>query len=242
MGISVYKVKLEQFEGPLDLLLYFIRRDEIDIYDIPIAQITAEYLQLIEDMKTMNLSVAGEFIIMAASLMRIKSRMLIPRPELDEEGEPIDPRTELVQQLVEYQRFKDASGELSMKWYEQSYHHKRSAVQEVDGVDDVGVYLRKVDLFDLAQYFKSAMERMPVITSYDLHQEPVSLDEKKHSIMKSFDGDGILTFKRLLAKCEDKLEVIVTFLAILDLMRLNEIGIYQNELFEEIEIHRIEKN
>ncbi len=233
---------MDHFEGPLDLLLYFIRRDEIDIYDIPIAQITAEYLQIVEDMKTMNLSVAGEFIMMAASLMRIKSRMLIPRPELDEEGEPIDPRTELVQQLVEYQRFKEASGELSMKWYDQSYRHKRSTIQEVEGVDDVGIYLRKVDLFDLAQYFKAAMDRMPVITSYELHQEPVSLDEKKHTILKSFDGDGVLTFNRLLSKCEDKIEVIVTFLAILDLMRLNEISIYQNELFDNIEIHRLEKN
>ena len=238
----MYKVQLDHFEGPLDLLLYFIRRDEIDIYDIPIAQITAEYLQIIEDIKTMNLSAAGEFIIMAASLMRIKSRMLIPRPELDEEGEPIDPRTELVQQLLEYQRFKKVSEELSLKWYDQSYRHKRSAYQEVEGVDDIGIYLKKVDLFDLAHYFKIAMDRMPVITSYELHQEPVSLEEKKRTILKSFDGDGTLTFKRLLSKCKDKIEVIVTFLSILDLMRLNEISIYQNKLFDEIEIHRLEKN
>jgi len=105
----MYRVQLDQFQGPLDLLLYFIRRDEIDIYDIPIAQITAEYLQLIEDIKAMNLSVAGEFILMAATLMNIKSKMLLPRPELDDEGEPIDPRLELVNQLVEYQRFKEIS-------------------------------------------------------------------------------------------------------------------------------------
>ena len=112
----MYKVQLNQFEGPLDLLLYFIRRDEIDIYDIPIAQITAEYLQIIEDIKVLNLSMSGEFILMAATLMRIKSKMLIPRPEFDEEGEPIDPRRELVQQLLEYQRFKAVTTELSMKW------------------------------------------------------------------------------------------------------------------------------
>ena len=140
-------------------------------------------------------------------------------------GEPIDPRTELVQQLLEYHRFKEVSEELSMKWYDQSYRHKRSADQKVEGVDDVGIYLKKVELFDLAQYFKIAMDRMPVITSYELHQEPVSLDEKKHTILKSFDGDGTLTFKRLLSKCKDKIEIIVTFLAILDLMRLNEISI-----------------
>ncbi len=238
----MYKVQLDQFEGPLDLLLYFIRRDEIDIYDIPIAQITAEYLQIIEDVKAMKLSVAGEFILMAATLMRIKSKMLLPRPELDEEGEPIDPRTELVQQLLEYQRFKDVTAELSMHRHEQSYRHERTVVQKVEGIDDAGVYLRKVNLFDLAQYFKEAMDRMPVITSYELHREPVSLDDKKHYILKSFDGDGVLTFKHLLSKCEDKLEVIVTFLAILDLMRLFEVVAFQNELFDDMEIHRLEKN
>jgi len=241
MGKRLYKVHLDQFEGPLDLLLYFIRRDEIDIYDIPIAQITAEYLQIIEDVKAMKLSVAGEFILMAASLMRIKSKMLLPRPELDEEGEPIDPRSELVQQLVEYQRFKEVTSELSMQVMEQSYRHERTIVQEVEGLDDAGVYLRKVTLFDLAQYFKEAMDRMPVITSYELHREPISLDDKKHFILKSFDGDGILTFKRLMSKCEDKLEVIVTFLAVLDLIRLFEIIVQQNELFDDMEILRIDK-
>ncbi len=148
----MYKVQLDQFEGPLDLLLYFIRRDEIDIYDIPIAKITSEYLQTIEGMKSMNLSVAGEFILMAATLMRIKSKMMLPRPELDDEGKPIDPRTELVQQLVEYHRFKDVSSELSLKLHDQSYRHERSGFQEIDEMGDVGVYFKKVSLFDLAQY------------------------------------------------------------------------------------------
>ena len=100
MDKQMYKVQLDQFEGPLDLLLYFIRRDEIDIYDIPISSITSEYLQMINDMKAMNLSVAGDFILMAATLMRIKSKILLPRPSLDEDGEPIDPRTQLVEQLL----------------------------------------------------------------------------------------------------------------------------------------------
>ncbi len=238
----MYKVQLDQFEGPLDLLLYFIRRDEIDIYDIPIAKITSEYLQIIEGMKSMNLSVAGEFILMAATLMRIKSKMLLPRPELDDEGKPIDPRTELVQQLVEYHRFKDVSSELSLKLHDQSYRHERSGFQEIDEMGDVGVYFKKVSLFDLAQYFKEAMDRMPVITAYELRREPISLDDKKHFILKSFDGDGTLTFSRLLSSCKDKQEIIITFLSVLDLMRLLEIVIYQNNLFGDIEIHRLEKN
>ena len=238
----MYKVQLNKFEGPLDLLLHFIRRDEIDIYDIPIAQITAEYLQIIEDMKSMNLSVAGEFILMAATLMRIKSRMLIPRPELDDEGEPIDPRTELVNQLLEYQRFKEVSADLSNQWHEQSFRHERTTVQEVEGIDGAGIYLRKVNLFDLAQYFKEAMDKMPVITSYEMHREPVSLKDKKHFILKSFNGDGVLKFNHLLSKCEDKIEIIVTFLAILDLMRLSEIVVFQNKLFDDMVIHKLEKN
>ena len=238
----MYKVQLDQFEGPLDLLLYFIRRDEINIYDIPIAKITSEYLQIIEGMKSMNLSVAGEFILMAATLMRIKSKMLLPRPDLDDKGEPIDPRTELVQQLVEYHRFKDISSELSLKLHDQSYRHERSGFQEIEGMGDVGVYFKKVSLFDLAQYFKEAMDRMPVITAYELHREPISLDDKKHFILKSFDGDGTLTFSRLLSSCEDKQEIIITFLSVLDLMRLLEIVIYQNNLFGDMEIHRLEKN
>ena len=238
----MYRVQLDQFQGPLDLLLYFIRRDEIDIYDIPIAQITAEYLQLIEDIKAMNLSVAGEFILMAATLMNIKSKMLLPRPEFDDDGDPIDPRLELVNQLVEYQRFKDISSELSLKSHNQSFLHKRPIEQVTEGLEDVGQYLKNITLFDLSQYFKEAMDRMPVITAYELKREPISLDSKKQFILKSFDGDGALTFKHLLSNCKDKLEVIVTFLAILDLMRLFKIIIYQNNLFDDMEIYLIEKN
>ena len=168
--------------------------------------------------------------------------MLFPRPELDDEGEPIDPRLELVNQLVEYQRFKEISSELKLKSHNQSFLHTRSIEQATEGLDDVGQYLKNVTLFDLSQYFKEVMDRMPVITAYELKREPVSLDSKKQFILKSFDGDGALTFKYLLSKCKDKLEIIVTFLAILDLMRLFEIVIYQNNLFDDMEIHRLGKN
>ena len=147
----------------------------------------------------MNLSIAGEFILMAASLMRIKSKMLLPRPDLDAEGEPIDPRYELVQQLVEYQRFKEISSELSVKCLDQSYRHKRSFIQEIEGLENVDVYLKKVSLFELAQYFKEAMDRMPVITTYELHREPVSLDDKMIYYINAFDEAGHLPFGGLLS-------------------------------------------
>ena len=105
----IYKVQLKNFEGPLDLLLYFIRRDELDIYDIPIAKITKDFIAVIEEWKRANLVLAGDFIVMASTLMRVKAKMMLPRPELDEDGEIIDPREELMQQLIDYKRFRDAS-------------------------------------------------------------------------------------------------------------------------------------
>ena len=242
MKSQIYRVQLDQFEGPLDLLLYFIRRDEIDIYDIPISNITSEYLQVIEDMKSMNLSIAGEFILMAATLMRIKSKMLLPRPIIDEDGEPIDPRTQLVEQLLEYQQYKDLSIELSARWNEQSKRHPRGLAQAGEDTDNIELTFKEVSLFDLAKYFKEAMDRMPVITSYELKRDSMSLDYKKEHILQSFDGDGVLSFKRLLSNCKDKIEMIISFLALLDLIRLREISVFQNQLFDSIEIHRLEKN
>ena len=238
----MYKVQLDQFEGPLDLLLYFIRRDEIDISDIPISNITSEYLQVIEDMKSMNLSIAGEFILMAATLMKIKSKMLLPRPILDEDGEPIDPRTQLVEQLLEYQQYKGLSIELSKRWNEQSSRHPRGAPEQIENVEKIESVYKEVSLFDLAKYFKEAMDRMPVITSYELKREAISLDYKKEHILQCFDGDGILSFKRLLSNCENKIEMIITFLALLDLIRLSKVTVFQNKLFDKIEIHQLEKN
>ena len=238
----MYKVQLDQFEGPLDLLLYFIRRDEIDIYDIPISNITSEYLQVIEDMKSMNLSIAGEFILMAATLMKIKSKMMLPRQGLDEYGEPIDPRTQLVEQLLEYQQYKNLSIELSKRWDEHSIRHSRGIVEQVEESREIELIIKEVSLFDLAKYFKEVMDRMPVITSYELQRETVSLEYKKEHILQCFDGDGILSFQRLLSNCVNKIEVIITFLALLDLIRLCKVTVFQNKLFDTIEIHRLEKN
>ena len=120
-----YKIQLEKFEGPLDLLLYFIRRDELDIYDIPIAKITEDFIDTINEWKSLNLVVAGEFIVMASTLMRIKAKMMIPRKELDEEGVIIDPRTELMQKLIDYRRFRNAADILSSMALQRSRHFKR---------------------------------------------------------------------------------------------------------------------
>ena len=239
----MHKVELDKFQGPLDLLLYFIRRDELDINDIPIAEITAEYLQIIDGMKAMNLSVAGEFILMAATLMRIKSKMLIPRAELDDLGEPIDPRTELVKQLIEYKKYKDIADNLSEKWERLSYQHERSISETFEDLDaDDASYLKEISVFELAQHFKNVIDRLPDLNPYEVDLNTIDLSDKKHFILNSFDGRGILFFDALLKKCINKLEVIMTFIAILDLVQQLKIVVLQSNLFDDIEIHLLEKN
>ena len=232
-----YRVHLENFEGPLDLLLYFIRRDEIDIYDIPIANITEEFMEMLEEIKKMNINIAGEFIVMAATLMRIKSKMLLPRPALDEEDDIIDPRKELVDQLLEYSRFKETAATLDMYAAKRSQvFPKGKTVIITDAPEEVNVILKDVTLYDIARAFKVAMDNMPVIQSYELEREPVHLDDQKELIMRSFDGDGRMRFSTLINQLDSKIAIVVTFLALLELIRSHKITIVQNELFGELEI------
>ena len=233
-----YQVKLENFEGPMDLLLYFIRRDELDIYDIPIGQITKDFVDMIEEWKRMNMLIAGEFIVMAASLMRVKAKMMIPRPELDDEGVIIDPRTELMQQLIDYKRFRDAAEMLDSIAGERSHVVPRQFEQDIkvlDG-DKIGTLLRDVTLYDLARVFKEAMENRPVMSQFELSREPIKLEQQKEFLFKYFDGDGRLKFSTLLKNLKTRLEIIVTFLAILDLVREGTCTLEQNDVFDDIEL------
>ncbi len=233
-----YRIQLENFEGPMDLLLYFIRRDELDIYDIPIGKITKEFVEVIEEWKQMNMLIAGEFIVMASTLMRVKAKMLIPRPELDEDGEIIDPRTELMQQLIDYKRFRDVAEMLDSLADNQSHVVSRQFVQEIKAVegDDIGSTLSDVTLYDLARVFKEAMEKRPVISQFELYREPIKLEKQKEFLFKFFDGDGRLKFSTLLKELKTRMEIIVTFLAILDLVREGTCSLEQNDVFDEIEL------
>ncbi|MAD51708.1 MAG: segregation/condensation protein A [Candidatus Marinimicrobia bacterium] len=232
-----YRVHLENFEGPLDLLLYFIRRDEINIYDIPISHITEEFMETLDEIKKLNINFAGDFVVMASTLMRIKSKMLLPRPELDEDDEIIDPRKELVDQLLNYSRFKEAAESLDIFASERSQVFTAGKKVNVsDAPEEVNVILRDVTLYDIARAFKSAMENMPVIQIYELEREPIHLDEQKELVMRSFDGDGRLRFSTLINQLETKIAIVVTFLALLELIRSHQITIVQNELFGELEI------
>ena len=233
-----YRVQLENFEGPLDLLLYFIRRDELDIYDIPIAQITKDFVDMIEEWKRMNMLVAGEFIVMASTLMRVKAKMMIPRPELDEAGEIIDPRTELMQQLIDYKRFRDAAGMLNSMADDRSHVVPRQFEQDIKIIEgeEIGSLLHEVTLYDLARVFKEAMENRPIMSQFELNREPIKLEQQKEFLFKFFDGDGRLRFSTLLKELQTRMEIIVTFLAILDLVREGTCTFEQNDVFDEIEL------
>ena len=233
-----YRIKLENFEGPLDLLLYFIRRDELDIYDIPISKITKDFVAVIEEWKKLNMVIAGDFIVMASTLMRVKAKMMIPRPELDEDGDIIDPREELMKQLIDYRRFRDAADMLDEMANRSNNFISRQFEQEIPNLDDqdLGMLFRDVTLYDLARVFKEAIENRPIISQFELNREPVRLEKQKEFIFKHFDGEGRLRFKTLINKLKSRIQVIVTFLAILDLVKEGVCAIDQQNVFGDIEL------
>ena len=237
----IYKIQLENFEGPLDLLLYFIRRDELDIYDIPIAKITKDFIDVIEEWKRANLILAGDFIVMASTLMRVKAKMMIPRPELDEDGDIIDPREELMQQLIDYKRFREASDILKNMAINNSYSIRRQFEQELSNAEDdeLEAYFKDITLYDLARKFKEAIESKPVISQFELNREPIRLEKQKELILKYFDGEGRLKFTTIINSLKSRMEIVVTFLAVLDLVRDGLCSLEQSDVFGEIEIFHL---
>ena len=237
----MYKIQLNNFEGPIDLLLYFIRRDELDIYDIPIAKITKEFIDAVEEWERVQLHVAGDFIVMASTLMRIKAKLLLPRPELGDDGEIIDPRKELVQQLVEYKRFKDVAEMLKNLSDErdQKFCRQLEPIILTDELDSEENIILDVTLYDLARFFKSVMDNMPVLSQFELHREPVRLEKQKEFIFRYIDGEGRLKFSTILDKLKTRMEIVVTFLAVLDLVREGICRLTQNKVFGDLELQKI---
>lgn len=233
-----YKVKLEVFEGPLDLLLYLIKKEEIDIYDIPIAKITEQYLEYLDLMRLLDLNIAGEFLVMAATLMHIKSRMLLPPDEqpLDEE-EMLDPRAELVRKLLEYKKFKEAAGQLQNLEVKRKELFIRQPTNEGGNQPEYVEYF-EATLFDLISAFSGVLKEVPKQTFYQIVKEEVSVEEKIHYIFHQLVTTPVLYFVNLFKDVKSKLEIIATFLAVLELIRLREILVVQKELFAPIEIIR----
>jgi len=227
-------VKLVRFEGPLDLLLHLIKRDEIDIYDIPIAHITQQYLTYIELMRSLDLEVAGEFLVMAATLMRIKAKMLLPLPAVGEEEEEGDPREELVQRLVEYRQFKEAAGTLKSREEERRQLFERGMLP---GADEAGpLPLAPATLFDLLDALNRVMLRIPEHTAYDVRAEAYDVEEKMSLIARTVAERGSVSFIALMQECRARAEVIVTFIALLELVKLGQVMVTQAEPFGDIEI------
>ncbi len=238
-----YKVNLDVFEGPLDLLLYLIRREELDIYDIPIERITTEYMKFIEDARRLNLDIAGEFIVMAATLMVIKSRMLLPvtRRMNNEDGDEewVDPRLDLVRQLVEYKKFKDAALRLErMEAFEaNSFDYGGGRPKFEKTAADAKGALANLDLYDLLTAFQEVVARANEMPHEELKGIRFSVPEKMDLVLERTRKEGQVSFTALFdPEHSPKGEIIVTFLALLELLRQHRVIIYQNAAFHEITI------
>lgn len=223
-----YRVKLEVFEGPLDLLLHLIKKEELDIYDIPVARITDEYLRYLDLLDSMNLDVAGEYLVMAATLTHIKSRMLLPPAEDETEEPDEDPRADLVHQLVEYQRFREAAIALGERpVLARDVFRRDPVVPERDQGE--GIRLRDVTVADLLEAFREVMERALRESFHEIVHEDVSIDECVQVIVRRMEMDGPLRFRDLFAGLPSRRRLVATFLALLELVKRQMIHARQEE-------------
>jgi segregation and condensation protein A len=238
-----YRVKLDVFEGPFDLLLFLIRKDEVDIYNIPIARITEQFLAYIEALQLLDLDVAGDFIEMVATLMSIKARMLLPVPE-SEEGEEIeDPRSELVERLIEYKRFKEAAEDLSELEENRSRLFGRVDFSFIDKNPEPSdeEFLEQVTFFDLILAFRRAMQNMPRDITRVIEKIEVTVEQQSELILNRLNEKQQFNFQDFFREFNKKIIIIVTFLALLELIRLGKVVVNQSVNFDDIRIQRREK-
>jgi len=237
MNQKTYDVHLEVFEGPLDLLLFLIRKNDMDIYDIPVSQITAEYLDYISVMKELNLDIAGEFLVMAATLMQIKSKTMLPSPAVEEETGP-DPREELVQRLLEYQKYKQVAQFLSSHELDEQgvYYKSMPVLSEED-------YLLEATIFDLIECFRGVLKELPGDVKEIVYEE-IPIEQKIREILDLLEdsarqGRKYISFKDILIREIKRIGAVVSFPAILELIRLKQIVARQSKLFGEIRIYPV---
>ncbi len=234
----MYKVKLNTFEGPLDLLLFFIKRDELDIYDIPISTITGEFIEYLQLMEKLDLEVAGDFILMASTLMQIKVRMLLPK-EINEKGEEIDPRTDLVNALIEYRRYKEMAEELS---YMESVQRTRSfrgnfGQDHMEKLPDLDVLLKNITLYDLMSAFKKVLMEIPKEPVHEIQKLNISIEEQINYIFTQLTNVDSIHFLELMKGIKEKLRVIVTFVALLEMIKMGRIGLKESDKFNDFVIY-----
>lgn len=235
---STYTIRIEQFEGPFDLLLFFIERDELDIYDIPIATITNDFLDYLHQMEQLNIDLASEFILVAATLCRIKAKMLLPRKAVDEEGNEIDPREELVQRLLEYKRYKSVLDDMRKMEAERGKRNSRGSVsrelRQIANKALVDAELESLTLFRLLKSFERVMERFENANPGSVHrivQYSYTIEEQQSYIYTRVRNGQEASFKDLFGHCENRIHAIVMFLALLELINLQRIDITQGEGF-----------
>jgi len=237
----MYKIRLEHFEGPLDLLLFFIKRDELNIYDIPISKITKEFLEYVNYIRMLDLETAGEFILMASTLMHIKVRMLLPR-EVDEKGEEIDPRTDLVKALLEYKRYKEVSEELSFLESNQrkiSFRGNFSA-DPIESPHEYQILLKNITVYDIARAFRKVIEGIKPEPVHQIRKINITLEEQINFIMSKIEEFTNLHFLTLVHGMKEKIRVVITFIAILELVKAHKIGLKESPNFNDFVIYKIE--
>ena len=240
---SELKVKLEVFEGPLDLLLYLVKKDEVDVYDISIERITSQYLQYLEAFEVLHIELAGEFLVMAANLLYIKSRTLLPKDQQmpDEETEEEDPRWELIRQLIEYRKFKEAAADLRGKEELQAALFPRAVSLDPAHapVIDETMMLGDVGIFDLINAFQRALKRLPAEEKPgEIREETFTVTDRIHHLMNRVDRGVSVRFDELFGEASSRSELVVTFLALLELIRMKQFRVRQEEQFGEIWLDR----
>lgn len=234
------KIKLEIFEGPLDLLLYLVKKDHLNIYDIPIAQVTEQYIQYLELMRLLDLNIASEFLVMAATLIHIKSKMLLPSQDspVEAEEEEIDPRLDLIRQLLEYKKFKEAAEELKRREIiQQKVFARPPTSSEFNSSEEEAFF--EASLFDLISAFSTALSgKVSREIFYEVIKDEFTVEGKIHDMLHMLLATAQINASRLFASAKNKLEVVAIFLAILELIRLKEIILRQKQLFGDIIILR----
>ncbi len=229
---DTYTIRLPQFQGPFDLLLFFIERDELDIHDIPIARITDDFLGYMRQMEEMNIDLASEFILVAATLCRIKARLLLPRKPVDEEGNEIDPREELVQRLLEYKRYKSILNEMrELEEARTARVHRGYSTRELQRIANVAlvdVELENLSLFNLLRTFERVMDRFRVENTKAVHrivQFSYTIEEQQAYILSRVQRSARTGFQEIFSTCHNRIHAIVTFLALLELLNMQRLAI-----------------
>lgn len=236
-----YRIKLNMFEGPLDLLLFLIKKEEVDIYDIPIADITKQFLEYVELITLLDLETAGDFILVAATLIRIKAQMLLPKNPEEGEAEEEDPRQELVRRLLEYQQYKEVAlkfGELEVRerdFFRRGFFDYDFSDTEPEFVPNTS----NLSLFDLMAAFKRVLMRIPKETQHRVEDVPVTIDDQIDYILQEIELERQLLFINLMQKLPSKIYMIVTFIALLEMMRRGLIEATQSSAYGEIWIRKV---